>query len=207
MCMGGSNQVGPTEDQIAQSEINNNMWDYYQKNYKPVINKYIATKTSKANTALEKKSMGGQINADVMKAAKPRSATNAVVNAKNMMDLSDVKANALVTGDAAVESRKMTEKQNLINIGRGQTTTAMAGMNELASMSVEDAIRDKARDEEVKGMEENAIGSTVGAIAAAGMYGKRLMSKPPKAMIDAGTETENQLNNIKNVGAKWGLSY
>jgi hypothetical protein len=194
--MGGSNQVGPTEDQIAQSEINNNMWDYYQKNYKPVINKYIATKTSKANTALEKKSMTGQINADVMKAVKPRSATNAVVNAKNMMDLSDVKANALVTGDAAVESRKMTEKQNLINIGRGQTTTAMAGMNELASMSVEDAIRDKARDEEVKGMEENAIGSTVGAVAAAGMYGA--LKKPKTRTIDEGFGDET-----KNV---WGLN-
>ncbi|PKN36606.1 MAG: hypothetical protein CVU62_13895 [Deltaproteobacteria bacterium HGW-Deltaproteobacteria-2] len=184
MCMGGSQQQGPTYDQQVQADINDKMWDYYQTNYKPVISKYIASRTDKGTTAIEKNKMAGQINADVMKAAKPQSATNAVVNTKNMLALADVGADAQVGGKTAVDSKKIAEKQNIINIGRGQTTKTMAGLDELASMSVEDAIRDKAREEEVIATEENAIGSTIGTLAAAGMYGSmKIPKKKPEITL------------------------
>lgn len=184
MCMGGgSNQIGPTADQVAQADINQKMWEHYQTNFKPVLNKYIASRTDPNTTKQEKAKVTGQINADVMKAARPQSPTNAVVNAKNMMAVTDVKADAETKGELGVEARQIGTEENIINIGRGQTTKAMSGMDELASMSVQKAIQDKAREEQVAAMEENAIGSAVGTVAAAGAYGA--MKKKPKIMSDA----------------------
>ena len=171
MCMGGSNQVGPTADQVAQADINQKMWDYYQTNYKPVLDKYIASRTDPKTTEAEKNKVAGQVNADVMKAVKPQSATNSVANAKNLMAVADVKSDAETKGKQGAEAKQMGTEQNIINIGRGQQTKAMSGLDELASMSVQSAVQDKEREEQLAGSEENAIGSAVGTVAAVGAYG------------------------------------
>ena len=171
MCMGGSNQVGPTADQVAQADINQKMWDYYQTNYKPVLDKYIASRTDPKTTEAEKNKVAGQVNADVMKAVKPQSATNSVANAKNLMAVADVKSDDETKGKQGAEAKQMGTEQNIINIGRGQQTKAMSGLDELASMSVQSAVQDKEREEQLAGSEENAIGSAVGTVAAVGAYG------------------------------------
>jgi hypothetical protein len=195
----GSQKIGPTADQKAQSEINVKMWDYYQKEYKPVLSKYIASRTSPLTTEAEKKKVAGQINADVMKTVKPSSATNTVVNAKNTMAAADVEASAQQSGANNVQKRQIGEKLNITNIGRGQTTKAMAGMDELASMSVNEAIQNKARGEEVAAAGENAIGSMVGTVAAAGLYGARknkTLSNPEMEYTGAGSSNYNP--NLKS---------
>lgn len=174
MC-GGAQQQGPTADQVAQAEINTKMWDYYQKNYKPALDKYIASRTDPKTTVAEKNKVSGQVNADVMKSVRPQSASNSVVNAKNLMTAADVKAAGTENAKTGVDFRQAGEEQNIINIGRGQTTEAMAGMDEMASMSVDKAIRDQAREDQVAGMEENALGSAAGAAVA---FGARGATKP-----------------------------
>jgi hypothetical protein len=172
MCLGGgAQQQGPTADQVAQAEINTKMWDYYQKNYKPALDKYIASRTDPKTTVAEKNKVAGQVNADVMKSVRPQSVSNSAVNAKNLMTAADVKAAGTEDAKAGVDSRQAGEEQNIVNIGRGQTTKAMAGMDEMASMSVDKAIKDQAREDQVSGMEENALGSAAGAAVAFGAKG------------------------------------
>ena len=77
-------------------------------------------------------------------------------------------------------SKPHQKEQNIINIGRGQQTKAMSGLDELASMSVQSAIEDKEREEQLAASEENAIGSAVGTVAAVGAYGA--MKKKPKTL-------------------------
>ena len=179
MCLGGSSQQGPTYDQQVQADINNKMWDYYQSTYKPVLDKYISSRTDPNTTELEKKHVAGQVNADVMKAARPQSATNAAVNTKNMMALSDVRASAKQSAEFGAEAHQEGVRENITNIGRGQVTKALTGLDELASMSVEAAARNEAREQELAGVEENAIGSAVGTAAGIGMSAYMNKSKTP----------------------------
>lgn len=183
MCGPGPDKEGPTYDQQVQADINQQMWDYYQKNYKPLVQKYAATATDSGTLDLEKKKVSGQINADVMKKASPVSSTNAVANQKKMIDLADVKSSAEVSGEDSTKARQIGKQMNVINIGRGQTTKTMAGLNELAAMSVDSAIQDKEREMKTEAVNENAVGSAVGAVAAGalkgyGLYGKGLTVSP-----------------------------
>lgn len=168
MCGPGPDKQGPTYDQVVQADINEQMWDYYQKNYKPLVVQYSKNVSDPVTLDRETKQVAGKINADVMKLAKPVSPTSSIANQKNIMDVADVNANSQITGKAAAKMRQMGKMQNVINIGRGQTTKAMAGLDELASMSVDAAIRDKERDQRSEAVTENAIGSTIGAVAGMG---------------------------------------
>jgi hypothetical protein len=169
MCMGGSsNQVQPTMDQQTQANINDSMWQYYQTSYKPVLNKYIASRTDPKTTDAEKKQVAGKINADIMKQVKPAS-RNPVANTKAMANVADIKGKATQTGKTGEDVRVAGEKQNLINIGRGQETKTMAGLDDIAGISVAGAISDKERQEQLDASTENAIGSGIGAIAGAGL--------------------------------------
>ena len=165
MC-GGNNKVGPTAEQQEAQTINQQMFDYYKTNYKPLIDKYAAQVTSPKETALENKKVTGQINADIMKHATPASATNPVVNANKMANLSSARAKAEVQGLAGEKERQIGKELNVIDIGKGQVTTAMQGLDEVAKESVDAAIRTKEADMEKQAQDENAIGSIVGLTAA-----------------------------------------
>jgi hypothetical protein len=178
MCGPGPDKVDKTAAQQAQEKINEQMWRYYQENYKPVLNNYISQVVDPKTTAAETKKATGQINADVMKKASPASPNNALANQKKMMNLADVKSSAEETGKAGVQAHNVGEKQNIINIGRGQNTKALSGLDTLASMSVDTAIKNKQLEEQTEAANENAIGSTIGAVAGAaagyGLYGRGL---------------------------------
>ena len=173
MCGPGPDKVGPSYDQTVQADINNEVWDHYQENYVPDRNAYIASRTDPKTTEMEKKQVAGKVNADVMKKVAPASATNTVKNAKNMMNVADVKAGAEQLGEAGAEARHIGTEQNLIAMGKGQATKTMTDLGEMANMSVNAAIQDKQREEEENAATENAIGSAVGTAAAVGAYGTR----------------------------------
>ena len=201
MCGPPPDKIGPTYDQEVQADINNKMWDHYQKNYAPVRDKYIASRTDPKSTEAEKKQVAGRVNADVMKQVKPASATNAVVNARDMSGVADVKASAEQLGEAGVKAKQIGDEENIINMGKGQATKTMSGLDTLAGMSVASAIQDKQREQEVEAAKENAIGSAVGTVAAAGAYGARKMNKPGKTPADDPTFWETNDNELDN---KWG---
>jgi hypothetical protein len=166
MC--GSNQVGPTETQKTQADINTKMYAYYKENYKPLVDRYAASAIDPATIAAENKKVTGEINADLMKGAKPVS-TNPASNVKNMINLSDAKARSEVAGKAGEKERQLGKELNVISIGRGQTTKAMQGLDVLAGQSVEEAIQNKEMDMQDQAIMENSIGSAVGLAAGAGL--------------------------------------
>ena len=192
MCGPPPDKVGPSYDQTVQADINQQMWDYDQTNYVPIRNKYIQSRTDPKTTETEKKAVAGKVNADVMKNVKPASATNAVKNAKNMMNASDVEASAQQLGRTSEKAHEIGTDQNLIAMGKGQNTKVLSGMGEMANMSVNAAIQDKQREEQVEATTENAIGSGIGTVAAAGAYGARKMKGDP--------DYENFLNSGGGVG-------
>ncbi len=171
MCGGGEpEEVKPTADQIEQARINAEMWNYYQTNYKPLIDKYTA-RTTDATQARERKNlMSGQINADLMRgvpSAKPSS--NAVSLAKAAARIADVGTGAQVSGQAAARSREIADTQNIINIGRGEETTAVAGLEDLATRSVQREISKEMTDQAVDAAMIDALGSGIGTAAAVAM--------------------------------------
>lgn len=203
MCGPPPDKQGPTYDQIVQAQINNEMWNYYQQNYKPVIDKYITNVTDQTTVDREKKQVAGKVNADVMKQAKPVSPTSTIANQKHMMNVADVNAEAQVAGSSAAKARKLGQQQNIINIGRGQTTKAMAGLDEMASMSVDTALRAKEREMRTEAATENAVGSTIGAAAGigAGIASGRKMS--PASMTENGALIYDS-PEYRELVKKWG---
>lgn len=197
--------MGPTAEQQMEADINQKMYDYYKREYQPLVLKYTSKVTSPEIVEAEKKQVTGKINADVMKNVAPASATNAVTNQKKMMNLADIKADAEVKGKAGVRARQIGEKQNLINMGRGDVTRAMSGLDELAAISGESAVRNKELDMEIDASKVNTIGSAVGTLAGIA-YGAKGDSGSDITK-DLDTDTVNNLNSIKKYGEKWGLNY
>lgn len=201
MCGPGPDALKPTGDQIAQAKINAEMWEYYHQNYRPLVLKYSHDATETGD--IRKKQVAGQVNADVMKNAGAVSPTNALTNQKRILDIAEVNADAQSSGKAATKMRQLGETQNVINIGKGQTTRAMAGLDEIASMSVDSAMRSKERDMRTQASMENAVGSTIGAIAGTGaalaMGGSSNKSRTPEgALIYDSPE-------YKDLAKKWGI--
>jgi hypothetical protein len=168
MCGDGPEKIGPTATQTIQTDINQSLWEYYLTDYKPLVTAYVQKSTSPETTALQEKKMSGQVNADIMKGAKPVS-SNPVNNQKAMMNIADAGTIGKTNATMGAKAHKIGSEMNVIDIGRGQTTKAMAGLDELASMSSETAIRDKARDLETQAAMENAAGTSIGALAGTGL--------------------------------------
>jgi hypothetical protein len=180
MCGPGPDKVGPTYDQRVQADINEKMWDYYQQNYKPLVDKYSKNITDPTTVDLKAKKVTGQVNADVMKLAKPATPNSAISNQKTMMDVADVGAAGKQNAATSAKAREIGETQNVINIGRGQTTKAMTSLETMAAMSVDEALRNKQRELESATMTENSIGSAAGTAAGLAVGGYRRYRNRPK---------------------------
>ena len=179
MCMGQTQQAGPTAAMTTQTEIDQKMLDYYHQDFLPVLDKYIASRTDPNATKEEKNKVAGQVNADVMESVKPVSPSNPVANAKSLMDTADVKSDAETKGKQLAQARQIGTEENIIDIGKKKQTRAMSGMDELANMSVQNAIENKEQEEQVNASQENAMGSLIGTEAAVGMYGAKQKKLSP----------------------------
>jgi hypothetical protein len=162
----GSTEVKPTKDMIAQQQINAKLWNYYQTNYKPLIEQYTKRVTDPTTQAEEKRKVAGQIDAEAMKNIDPsKMSANPVQNTRALARLAGAETGMQVQGQGGVRSRQIGEEQNLINIGRGQATTAEAGLGELASQSVTSEISNLELQQQRQAAVENAYGSVAGAVA------------------------------------------
>lgn len=173
-------EIPETLTQKTQAQINKKMWEYYQQNYKPLVEKYTAMVTDPSVTEAEGRKVSGKINADIMKKASAASPDNAVLNTKNMLNLADIKSSADVAGQANERARKLGQQMNIVNIGRGQATSAMDGIDEMARKSLETAIQDKEFELQNDAYMKNTIGSAVGATAGLGYGLHRRLSKKPE---------------------------
>lgn len=171
-----SSKVEETATEKTQAAINQKMWDYYQENYRPLVQKYASMITDPSTTQAESRQVSGQINADIMKKVSAASPDNAVLNTKNMLNVADVKTSAETAGRLNERARKLGQQMNVVNIGRGQSTNAMQGLDEMARQSLETAISDKQSELESDAVTKSAIGSMAGAVAGLGygLYGKKL---------------------------------
>lgn len=169
---GGGGGVQETAD-TKQEQINNiKLYNYAQSTYKPFIDKHIARTTANANSDAQSKAVAGQVNAEVMKGVSATTPTNAVSTTKQLTTAAEIEAAGATEAKGKVRSRQLGERQNIVDIGRGQQTEAQAGKEAIASQSLNSAIQDKVSDLQTQGAYENAAGAAVGAGAA--IYGRYL---------------------------------
>lgn len=184
--MGGGDapsNKGLTGSQKEQRKINVELWNYYQENYRPLLEQWAGKVMSPEVQEAEKRQVAGQINAEVMKNIDPtRASTNPVQNTKAMSNLARIEAGAQVKGQGAVKAKQMGDVQNLINIGRGEATQAAEGMGNVAARSVQQQLEDEMLEQQEKAITENAIGSAVGTAAGALYAGSNPLQAKPKKL-------------------------
>lgn len=161
---GGGGQAGPTRAMTAQQQINAQLWKMYSEQYQPLINKYAQMETSPGGKVAEEKLVAGQINAEMMKNL-PAGTINPVATAENLAGMAGMESSAQVRGQGKVRQRQIGDIENIINIGRGQATTAQAGMGQEAARSLQEEIWNKQMEQEERAATENMIGSIAGTIA------------------------------------------
>lgn len=201
MCMGGAPKTGPTPEQQESSRINQEMWDYYQTNYRPMVERYTQDALNPVTQELESKQIAGQVNADVMKQAKPVSPGNAIANQKHMMNIADVNAIGQTEGQMAAKNRQIGKQENVVDIGRRQVTKAMAGLDELGRDSAVVAARYNQTKQNESATLANNIGSLVGSVAGAaagGMSAAKGPSRSGKGALIYGSPEYEEL------ARKWG---
>ena len=111
-----------------------------------------------------------------MKSITPDSASlNPVKNTKRLMDLAELETTAQLTGAANLDKKQVGDIQNIINIGRGEATTASEGIDALASRSLRESMADKELSLQQGAVTDNAIGSLAGMSLAGYMRGKRTL--------------------------------
>jgi len=202
--MGGKGAAGPTYEQVVQMDTNQQMWDYYKDNFKPLVDKQIQRNTDPDTLSVEKKKVTGQINADVMKNASAISTDNAVVNQKKMMGLSEAKSSATISGEAGVASRNIGERQNLAQIGQNRAAKAMIGLDDLAKMSSERAMKYAAEINNHNATVNNIIGSGIGAVAGVAASGTTKGMTQKSSWAPGGKALTYGSDEFNKLALKWG---
>lgn len=175
----------PTFEQQQSSMINAEMWNYYLKEYKPVVNKWIERETSPANTDQEKRQIAGKINADVMAKVSPQTTSrNTVKNQEAVNRATDIMTGAQVKGQGLARQQEIRSRENIIATGKGEATQAMAGLNQLASVSVNDQLRSEAIKAQEDAARNEMTGSLIGAATALGTKALDKLSNWGKSSTD-----------------------
>lgn len=188
MSKGGSGEVKETNDMLQQQANNIKLWNYYQARYKPFLNKYIPRNVGNATSDIEADRTAGAVNSKIMQSLP--AGGNAVGAGKALNAAAGVEVNAINAANSKVKQKQVGAIQDIIDIGRGQETTAREGMNDIAGQSINKAIYDAAAEQEANTAIGNSIGSAVGA--GIGMYNR------------ATTPTPEEAANIKLAKQQWG---
>lgn len=151
---GGDGEIKETEDQRALAQIAGERWKRYQDVFVPVENEYMAdvtnannpgqmqhaTEQAQAATRSEfSKAIATDVGAVTNAGINPNSGTfNAAVGDGNRrMAVSE--ADVVNKTQQALDDRKIQGMQNVISMGSGQATQAIAGLNDVATGSAETA--------------------------------------------------------------------
>lgn len=179
-CKGDAPSVKETQEEKAFAEIAGKKWQYYQDNFKPLEQAYMDDVNS-LNTDGARDFASGVAGSTtsaaygdaVTKAS--RSLADAGINPASGKYQSTMGAIARDQGSAVAENKAMAENsvddqyvgglQNISAIGRGQSTTAQAGMSDLASAAANKAAGDAYSSFNKRASTINAVG-TAGGLAA-----------------------------------------
>lgn len=183
---GGNNKIEPTADQTTNQQNNAKLWNHYVENYKPLVDHYAAQTVDTSRQSQLEKKVAGQVNADVMRTVDPGQMTNnAAANAIAMSRAAEVGTGAQVQGQGGARSRSLGEVQNVIDIGRGQETTAQAGIGEIATQSLRSEISNRESQQMEQAAVEDSYGSMAGAVAA-GLVNTKRATTPKAGTLDLG---------------------
>jgi len=184
---GDDNTVQPTADQVASQQINANLWNYYVTNYKPLVDKYASNVENPETQSEQAGQVAGEVSGSFMGNMNPANAsTNPVANEMKGLQVAQAGTTAQIQGQGGVKAQQLESQQNVIDIGRGQETTAQAGMGDIASQSVQSAIATSNIGLQEQAAEENAFGSVAGAIAG-GLIKAKPWATPGGGAYPAGT--------------------
>lgn len=177
--MGGDTETKETLDQIQAQANNVRLMNYYKASYEPFIKKHISKMTADANSPDQADKAKGQVNAKVMQSVSATSATppnNPTSLTRTFSSAGTIGAAGQNEAVANIRGRQLGSAQQIVDIGRGQTTTALKEQEALADESLKAAIAQNQSKLETQAAIEDSIGAGVGALAATG---KRYFNNTP----------------------------
>ena len=158
---GGSTEIPETTAQRASSEVALNEYNDYMKTILPFENKFMADVT--APTDNRQAQVAGMVGADVaQKVGTTAINPNQGINSQSTSDLATTLAKSGVKADQAVKAQQAAGLQSVIDMGRGQATTAQLGMSELAGQSVQQASQTALYNQAVDNASLSAGASALG---------------------------------------------
>jgi len=174
----GSSGVQETSQQIALSKVATEQWNRYQDVFVPHTNAYLKdvagfnAKTGKFEPIREEIKQGkvsGQINATLAQNTPTTAAPGVDPSRGNYVvgnpDAAKAAAKVQVKGVQSAKDRQITEMMKAVTLGRGQADESQSGMGDLAKQAVEDQISDVNAARQT----QNAITSSIGTAAGAGL--------------------------------------
>ena len=172
---GGSSQVSETPQEAQEAKNDADLWNYQEQTYQPFIADTINTYTANAASDAQARNVSGQVNAGVMEgvtaAGLQHPINNAVVANKQADNASKMGTSAQAAATEKVKQQQQGNLQNIVDIGRGQQTQAMAAQGQLAGQSLGLAEANRNAAMQVQGAEINAAGSVIGGVAGAALGG------------------------------------
>lgn len=177
---GGSNKrPDDSQDEKELARIAGERWQSYQNTYVPAENKYIdemrnydnpqrmEQMTRMAATGTRdafSEAIQSDINTMTSAGINPNSGTFKQAIHDRGTDMASTEAANTTKTQQAVQDQKVQGLQNVVGMGMGQSTTAMAGMTDVAAASAADA-----EQKAIKSFNnDSASKQTVGMIAGAG---------------------------------------
>jgi len=145
MCYGApSSTVYPTGQEAVATSQATQMWNYYQQNYAPVMQKYIGQTMSPEFQTEQERNITGEVQAEGMKNVDPSTATaNPVENTRRLMNLAQATGAAKSSALGAVRGKQLGAMEDIIGFGQKEEATAQAGAEKLAEQSVSEEIAEK----------------------------------------------------------------
>jgi len=190
---GGDNKIEETEQQKAFAEVAMKQWQDYQQRYRPYENEFMG-KVDRLNSE-----NSYQQAADLASVPVESSFTGAVTNSAQQMTQAGINPNSGMFQEELnkIDRKKQQTKsdyqnqaqvsqqdrytsgiQNIVRMGQGQSTQAMQGLGDVASMANQRAQNDAQLSAQNRYGNQQVVGGVVGAGTRYGL-GKSLPQVQP----------------------------
>jgi hypothetical protein len=196
---GGSNKVDETPQQKAFAKVAMQKWADYGQKYRPYENKFMRdvdrlnTENSYqqasdvASVPVESEFTGAVMNtATQMTSAGLNPNSGKFQEELNKIDRKKQQVKADVQNQAQIgqQDRYVSGVQNIVRMGQGQSTQAMQGLGDVASMANQRANADANVSAQNRYGTQQAVGATVGGATRYGL--NQSSQKPATALEDDG---------------------
>lgn len=181
---GGDAKIKDTADQKALAQIASQRWQQYQSIYKPAENRYINEMTTfdkpsrmaQAGGAAEGAVRGEYaqaIRSDVQQMTgsgiNPASGAFMAQTGARARQMAADEANNVTQTETAIQDQRVAGMQNVVALGSGQATQAIAGMGETARASASEASQSAINAHNSQSARRYAAGTAGGMAIRTGM--------------------------------------